>query len=127
MGSSHQWQDTRSSSPWFPPLRRPLQHLRQSTCCNAVTPLPLFLPRFSGTLAGLADESVKWRELHVVLARYATYLGLCVATFIIFKRNVYAASVIGVLVAVYIGFSEYTLANWKEHSVTSTFKNVLAW
>ncbi|XP_040079161.1 cysteine-rich with EGF-like domain protein 2 isoform X1 [Ixodes scapularis] len=73
------------------------------------------------------DESVKWRELHVVLARYATYLGLCVATFIIFKRNVYAASVIGVLVAVYIGFSEYTLANWKEHSVTSTFKNVLAW
>lgn len=73
------------------------------------------------------DQSVKWRELHVLLARYATYLGLCVATFIIFKRNVYTASVIGVFVAVYIGFSEYTLTNWKEHSVTTTFKNALSW
>lgn len=68
-----------------------------------------------------------WRELHILLARYATYLGLCVATLIIFKRSVSVASAIGVCVAVYIGFSEYTLSNWKDHSISSSIRNVMSW
>lgn len=62
-----------------------------------------------------------------MLARYATYLGLCVATLIIFKRSVSVASAIGVCVAVYIGFSEYTLSNWKDHSISSSIRNVMSW
>lgn len=107
---------------------------RKNAKLKELMTVPLFFPSlyfiFCPTLCIAAhppDQSVKWRELHVLLARYATYLGLCVATFIIFKRNVYTASVIGVFVAVYIGFSEYTLTNWKEHSVTTTFKNALSW
>ncbi|XP_037554570.1 cysteine-rich with EGF-like domain protein 2 isoform X1 [Dermacentor silvarum] len=68
------------------------------------------------------DNGEKWRELHILLARYATYLGLCIATLIIFKRSPSVASAIGLCVGVYIGFSEYTLSNWKDHSVTSTIK-----
>lgn len=74
------------------------------------------------------DESDNtWRELHILLARYATYLGLCIATLIIFKRSVSVASAIGVCVAVYIGFSEYTLSNWKDHSISSSIRNVMSW
>ncbi|KAK0074232.1 hypothetical protein PV326_012632, partial [Microctonus aethiopoides] len=43
--------------------------------------------------------------------RYATYLGLCIATCIILQRNVYAASVIGLIVGIYISLSEYFIAN----------------
>ncbi|KAH7986199.1 hypothetical protein HPB52_025140 [Rhipicephalus sanguineus] len=73
------------------------------------------------------DNGEKWRELHILLARYATYLGLCIATLIIFKRSTSVASAIGLCVGVYIGFSEYTLSNWKDHSVTSTIRNVVSW
>ncbi|KAH7974097.1 hypothetical protein HPB49_009838 [Dermacentor silvarum] len=73
------------------------------------------------------DNGEKWRELHILLARYATYLGLCIATLIIFKRSPSVASAIGLCVGVYIGFSEYTLSNWKDHSVTSTISNVMSW
>jgi len=38
-------------------------------------------------------------------------VGLCVATCIILQRNIYAASVIGLLVALYISISEYMIAN----------------
>ncbi|KAL2723181.1 cysteine-rich with EGF-like domain protein 2 [Vespula maculifrons] len=51
------------------------------------------------------------RKRHENFARYATYLGLCVATCIILQRNIYAASVIGILVAVYISVSEYMIAH----------------
>lgn len=47
--------------------------------------------------------------MHISLARYATYLGLCVATCIVFRNNIYIASVIGLVVAVYITVSEVTL------------------
>ncbi|XP_043683140.1 cysteine-rich with EGF-like domain protein 2 [Vespula pensylvanica] len=51
------------------------------------------------------------RKRHENFARYATYFGLCVATCIILQRNIYAASVIGILVAVYISVSEYMIAH----------------
>ncbi|KAJ8679280.1 hypothetical protein QAD02_015067 [Eretmocerus hayati] len=44
-------------------------------------------------------------------ARYVTYLGLTVATCIILQRNVYAAGVIGLFVAIYISVSEYMIAH----------------
>lgn len=43
--------------------------------------------------------------------RYFTYVGLVVATAIIFNRSWVIASVVGALVSVYIGFTEYYLAN----------------
>ncbi|XP_070161933.1 cysteine-rich with EGF-like domain protein 2 [Polyergus mexicanus] len=45
------------------------------------------------------------------LARYLTYFGLCVAICIILQRNIYAASIIGLLVAIYISVSEYMIAH----------------
>ncbi|CAL7936584.1 unnamed protein product [Xylocopa violacea] len=45
------------------------------------------------------------------MARYATYFGLCIATCIIFQRNIYIASVIGLLVGIYISVSEYMIAH----------------
>lgn len=44
------------------------------------------------------------------LFRYMTYLGLCVATYIIFQRDIYVATIIGLLVAFYISVSEYIIA-----------------
>lgn len=43
------------------------------------------------------------------LYRYGVYLGLCVATFIIFKKNVFLASIVGIIVAIYVSVSEYVL------------------
>lgn len=45
------------------------------------------------------------------IARYATYFGLCIATYIIFQRNIYIASIIGLLVGIYISASEYIIAH----------------
>ncbi|XP_026824622.1 cysteine-rich with EGF-like domain protein 2 [Ooceraea biroi] len=53
------------------------------------------------------------------LARYMTYVGLCVATCIILQRNIYAASVIGLLVALYISISEYMIANSNVQDTTA--------
>ncbi|KAK9503967.1 hypothetical protein O3M35_010417 [Rhynocoris fuscipes] len=41
--------------------------------------------------------------------RYLTYLGLCIATCIIFQKNTVVASIIGLSVAVYVAVSEYML------------------
>uniref|UniRef100_A0A0A9W637 Cysteine-rich with EGF-like domain protein 2 n=1 Tax=Lygus hesperus TaxID=30085 RepID=A0A0A9W637_LYGHE len=43
--------------------------------------------------------------------RYLTYFGLCAATFIIFQKNTIAASVIGLLVGMYVTVSEYMLSS----------------
>ena len=42
--------------------------------------------------------------------RYLTYLGLCIATFIIFQKNVMVAGVIGLVVATYVSFAEWYLS-----------------
>lgn len=51
------------------------------------------------------------RTLNVT--RYITYLGLCVATCIVFQRNTVVASLIGLAVALYISVSEYMLGSGK--------------
>lgn len=53
------------------------------------------------------------------IARYATYTGLCVATCIIFQRNIYVASVIGLLVGIYISVSEYMIAHSNAQDATT--------
>ena len=43
--------------------------------------------------------------------RFFTYLGLCIATCIIFQKNPVLASAIGLCVAIYVTVSEYMLGN----------------
>lgn len=47
-------------------------------------------------------------ESHI---RWVTYAGLFVATCIILRNNVYIASLVGFMVAIYIGVAEYTFPN----------------
>lgn len=49
------------------------------------------------------------RKNFVSFSRYLTYLGLCIATCIILKKNVYLAGILGLCVAVYITVAEYML------------------
>lgn len=55
------------------------------------------------------DTQIEKQEKAFEMSRYVTYLGLCVATCIIFRNNIYIASVIGVVVATYIAVAEYTV------------------
>lgn len=55
------------------------------------------------------DTKIRDQQANLETTRYATYLGLSFATCIIFRKNVYIASVIGILVALYIGIAEYTV------------------
>lgn len=57
----------------------------------------------------LIDPSSRERTAYVNMTRYITYLGLCVATCIIFQRNMVAASAIGLAVGLYITVAEYFL------------------
>lgn len=56
------------------------------------------------------DGSNFERNFQINTTRYLTYFGLCVATCIIFQRNIVIASIIGLTVAVYITASEYLLS-----------------
>ena len=44
-------------------------------------------------------------------ARYFTYGGLCIAACIIFQRSTLIAGTLGLVIAMYISFSEYYLQN----------------
>ena len=57
------------------------------------------------------DSDILGRKKQENISRYITYFGLVVATCIIFQRNVYAASSVGLLVGLYISVSEYMIAN----------------
>ncbi|OXU28623.1 hypothetical protein TSAR_010928 [Trichomalopsis sarcophagae] len=57
------------------------------------------------------NSDILGRKTYENWTRYLTYLGLAVATSIILQRNVYAASVIGLCVAIYISVSEYLIAH----------------
>ncbi|XP_054721878.1 cysteine-rich with EGF-like domain protein 2 [Uloborus diversus] len=73
----------------------------------------------------LCIENKTWRRsIHIEVARYATYLGLCIATCIIFRRSMFLASIIGVFVAVYIGLSEYTVGEWDKRSLVKSVKSL---
>ncbi|XP_077232306.1 uncharacterized protein LOC143868531 [Tasmannia lanceolata] len=52
--------------------------------------------------------------------RYAIYVGLCVCTCIILHNSVYLASFVGLLVAMYIGFSEYVMSNHESNLATKS-------
>ncbi len=70
-------------------------------------------------------ENKTWqRSLHIEVARYATYLGLCIATCIIFRRSMFLASIIGLFVAIYIGLSEYTVGEWDKRSLVKSVKSL---
>lgn len=74
----------------------------------------------TSTKVDKADEMISY-------SRYVTYAGLCIATCIILQNNIYIASVIGILVASYIGIAEYTIPNSPLKSpieqAFETFKN----
>lgn len=55
------------------------------------------------------DSEQEQRKQHVFITRYLTYFGLCIATCIIFQRNVMLAAIIGLAVGIYISVSEYIL------------------
>lgn len=55
------------------------------------------------------DTNEERRRSFVSSSRYLTYLGLCIATCIILKKNVYLAAIIGLFVAIYITVAEYML------------------
>uniref|UniRef100_A0A1B0DDL6 protein disulfide-isomerase n=1 Tax=Phlebotomus papatasi TaxID=29031 RepID=A0A1B0DDL6_PHLPP len=56
------------------------------------------------------DTSGEKREQYVTMTRYLTYLGLCIATCVIFQSSTWIASLVGLAVALYISVSEYWLA-----------------
>lgn len=65
------------------------------------------------------DSDLLGRKKQENLARYLTYFGLCVAICIILQRNIYAASIIGLLVAIYISVSEYMIAHSNVQDTTA--------
>ncbi|KAJ8956218.1 hypothetical protein NQ317_019074 [Molorchus minor] len=55
------------------------------------------------------DASDESRKNFVFYSRYLTYMGLCIATFIILNKSTYLAAIVGSCVAIYISVSEYML------------------
>ncbi|KAK9889428.1 hypothetical protein WA026_004698 [Henosepilachna vigintioctopunctata] len=71
------------------------------------------------------DAEQESRKQHVYITRYLTYLGLCIATCIIFNKNTMLAAIIGIAVAIYISTSEYVLNSHhtpKTEDITQTFR-----
>ncbi|GAB0095505.1 cysteine-rich with EGF-like domain protein 2 [Sergentomyia squamirostris] len=56
------------------------------------------------------DTAGEKREHYVTMTRYLTYLGLCIATCVIFQSSTWIASLVGLAVALYISVSEYWLS-----------------
>lgn len=56
-------------------------------------------------------EQAAGRIFTISNTRFFTYVGLCIATAIIFQRSVTVAGVLGVVVTLYISLSEYYLMN----------------
>lgn len=71
------------------------------------------------------NESPSHHENQMEMSRYVTYLGLCMATCIILRNNIYAASVIGLIVACYIGIAEYTIGGTSLEQIKNFFMNFL--
>ena len=65
------------------------------------------------------------QENQMEMSRYVTYFGLCMATCIIFRNNILIASIIGLIVATYIGIAEYTIGGNSIHFFKGFFKNFL--
>lgn len=63
--------------------------------------------KFSNT-----DLSRENNQKIVSTGRYITYIGLCIATCVIFQSSTWIAAAIGILVALYITVSEYWLGTY---------------
>jgi hypothetical protein len=72
------------------------------------------------------DSKVKTQETNMEMSRYATYFGLSLATCIIFRKNMYVASIIGIVVAVYIGLAEYTVRHSSANPMENVFKGIVS-
>ncbi|RWS13297.1 cysteine-rich with EGF-like domain protein 2 [Dinothrombium tinctorium] len=66
------------------------------------------------------------RAKQMELSRYATYFGLCVSTCIIFRKNIYVASVIGLIVALYIAVAEYTVRGGSGSNSNNFFSDLFS-
>ena len=64
-----------------------------------------------GVCVAEKGSSTTGRLFHMDNTRFFTYVGLVVATAIIFNRSWVMASAIGAFVSMYIGFTEYYIAN----------------
>lgn len=73
----------------------------------------------------VSDAEQENRKHHVRLTRYLTYLGLCLATCIIFQRSVILAAIIGLAVAAYITTSEYILNSPPRPNTTDLADQIL--
>lgn len=58
----------------------------------------------------ILDTSSEQRSDYVTMTRYLTYLGLCIATCVIFQSSTWMAALVGIAVAVYISVSEFWLS-----------------
>ena len=67
----------------------------------------------------ILDHRGDEREKHMAFARYITYVGLTVATCIIFQKHTMLAALVGLGVASYISFSEYYLTHMDSGSKTT--------
>ncbi|XP_046671643.1 cysteine-rich with EGF-like domain protein 2 [Homalodisca vitripennis] len=56
------------------------------------------------------------------VTRYLTYVGLCFATYIVFQNSPWAASLIGICVAIYVTVSEYMLGTLTSTNFLSFWK-----
>lgn len=63
---------------------------------------------FGSSFADLTSEK---RSNYVTVTRYITYLGLCIATCVIFQSSTWLAALVGIAVACYISLSEYWLSS----------------
>lgn len=66
---------------------------------------------FFSLIFAYTDLSSEKQDNYVTFTRYCLYFGLCVTVCIIFQNSTWLAAVFGVIVALYISFSEYWLKN----------------
>ncbi|XP_045481397.1 cysteine-rich with EGF-like domain protein 2 [Harmonia axyridis] len=53
------------------------------------------------------DAEEESRKQYLNFTRYLFYIGLCIATYIVFKKNIVLAAIIGAAVSIYVIMSEY--------------------
>uniref|UniRef100_A0A1L8DNP2 Putative conserved secreted protein n=1 Tax=Nyssomyia neivai TaxID=330878 RepID=A0A1L8DNP2_9DIPT len=71
------------------------------------------------------DTAGEKRDQYVTMTRYLTYLGLCIATCVIFQSSTWIASLVGLAVALYISVSEYWLAGSANKGTSPTIPDHL--
>lgn len=80
-------------------------------CFNYFQIIDLLKKNFFPLIFAYTDLSSEKQDNYVTFTRYCLYFGLCVTVCIIFQNSTWLAAVFGVIVALYISFSEYWLKN----------------